>query len=221
MRLNETTDDDVVIHNAAADPPTASTRFRVSIIDCIAQVIRGESEEDAVACLDSALHHKRVDAVALALIRDRTPKWLHYVIDAADGRSDGYPESVARCRLIREGIPVQIQVPILNERWLDILIGERLALEIDGAAKYSTLMTPEAVAKVVRAERARDAFLEGLGLHVLRVSYAMVVFDWPATLDMIRAVMARGDHLARTKFRHPALEVGVSGPTRRDRGRLA
>jgi very-short-patch-repair endonuclease len=90
-----------------------------------------------------------------------------------------------------------LQVPVLSERWIDLLIGDRLALEIDGAGKYTEDMTAGEVARRMNADRQRDAFLEALGYHVIRISYFMVIFDWEATLGMILAVIARGDHLAR------------------------
>ncbi|MET4704517.1 DUF559 domain-containing protein, partial [Frigoribacterium sp. UYMn621] len=91
----------------------------------------------------------------------------------------------------------QSQVCVLGERWIDLLIGDRLAIEIDGAAKYTQDMSPGEVARRVDADRVRDAFLEALGYHVIRLSYRMIVFDWPATLAMIQAVIERGDHLSR------------------------
>jgi very-short-patch-repair endonuclease len=200
VRLSAAREDGTVIHRDVVAPPTPSTRLRVPVLDCLLQVIRAESEDDAVACLDSALRQRLIDDVGLESLLRRLPERLRYIVQVADSQSDSYPESVARRRLARAGIPTRTQVGVLDERWIDLLIGDRLALEIDGAGKYSEDLTPEAVARKVNKDRLRDAYLEALGYHVIRLSYWMVVFDWPATLDLILAVMERNEHLARSKF---------------------
>ena len=202
VRLGASPGETTVIHRGTVEAATRDTRFRVSLRDCLVQVIIGEHEDDAVACLDSALRHGLIDAIELELIRRRLPGRLRYIADVADGRSDSYPESVARRRLAREGIHAEPQVCVLGERWIDLLIGNCLAIEVDGAGKYTEDMTPEEIARRMNADRQRGAFLEALGYHVIRLSYFMVVFDWPATLDMILAIMERGDHLARPVFIH-------------------
>jgi very-short-patch-repair endonuclease len=197
VRLSDTIGETTVIHRDRVAPPSIDTRLRVGLLDCLVEVVWSETEDDAVACLDSALRHGLIGPSELGQVRRRLPARLRHVPDAADGLSDSYPESLARCRLLRAGIATRLQVPVLFERWIDLLIGDRLALEIDGAGKYTEDMSPGEVARRMNADRQRDAFLEALGYHVIRVSYFMVVFDWEATLSMIQAVIARGDHLAR------------------------
>lgn len=199
VRLSDSPGHSTVIHRGRVSPPTSETRWCVSLLDCLVQVASTEDEDDAIACLDSALRHGRVDEIDLELIRRRLPLRRRHITSRVDGRSDSYPESIARCRLARDGIAAEPQVGVLGERWIDLLVGDRLALEIDGAGKYSKDATPEEVARRVDADRQRDAFLEALGYHVIRLSYEMVVFDWSATLAMIHAIMERGDHLARPK----------------------
>lgn len=186
-----------VIHRGRLEKPAPKSRLRVSLIDSLAQVTRTESNSDAVACLDSALHLGLVAPSAMNDLFCALPERVKHLESQLDGKSDGYPESVTRCLLLQSGIVAQTQVSVLGERWIDLLIGDRLALEIDGAGKYTQDMTPAEVARRMNADRVRDAFLEALGYHVIRLSYRMIVFDWPATLAMIQAVMDRGDHLAR------------------------
>jgi very-short-patch-repair endonuclease len=195
--LSDAVGETTVIHRGRVASPTIATRFRVDLLDCLVQVVCGETEDDAVACLDSALRRGLIGPSELGKVRRRLPARLRHVPDAADGLSDSYPESIARCRLLRAGIPTRLQVCVLSERWIDLLVGDRLALEIDGASKYTEDMTAGEVARRMNADRQRDAFLEALGYHVIRISYFMILFDWEATLSMIQAVIARGDHLAR------------------------
>ncbi len=199
VRLSDSTGETTVIHRDRVEPSTCSTRWRVSLLDCLFQVVKGESEDDAVACLDSALRRGVMDAIDFELLLRRLPRRLRRITRLVDDRSDGYSESIIRRKLARAGIETQLQVPVLHERWIDLLIGDRLALEVDGAGKYSRDMTPQAVARRVNSDRQRDAFLEALGYHVIRISYVMIMFDWPATLSMIQAVMDRGEHRAPPK----------------------
>lgn len=190
-RLADSPYDGVTLFRDDIAPPDAGTRLRVSLEDCLRQVVMHDTDYDAVACLDSALRMGLLDLIGLEELARRLPESRRYIIDLADGRSDSYLESVARVLLIQAGISVQLQVGVLGERWIDILIGDCLALELDGVEKYRTGGATK------EKDTLRDAFLEALGFHVIRLSYAMVLHDWEATLAMIRAVMDRGEHLSR------------------------
>jgi very-short-patch-repair endonuclease len=197
VRLSDSLGSTTVIHRGRVSKPQLETRLRISLLDTLAQVVRTEKEEDAVACLDSALHLGLVDPSAMSALFRRLPQRCRYIESLLDSASEGYPERVARCLLFRAGIVALTQVCVMDERWIDLLIGDRLAIEIDGAGKYTQDMSPGEVARRMDADRVRDAFLEALGYHVIRISYRMIVFDWPATLAMIQAVIDRGDHLSR------------------------
>lgn len=199
VRLSDVAGETTVIHRGRVSPPTLATRLRVGLLDCLLQVVTTESEDDAVACVDSALRLGLLDSEGIEWLRKRLPARRQCILDRADGKSDSYPESICRCKLARAGIATRLQVPVLGERWIDLLIGDHLAIEVDGAAKYTQGMTPAQVARRMNADRVRDAFLEALGFHVIRISYFMVMFDWPATLGMIQAVMERGEHLSRRR----------------------
>jgi very-short-patch-repair endonuclease len=190
-RLADSPHDGTVVFRDHVTAPDAGTRLRVSLMDCLRQVVMHEADYDAVACLDSAVHQKMLDLIGLEELRSMLPEARGHIVDMVDGLSDSYLESVARVKLIRAGIAVRIQVGVLAERWIDILIGDCLALELDGAGKYRTGGATK------DKDSRRDAFLEALGFHVIRISYSMVLYDWDATLAMILAVMDRGDHLAR------------------------
>ncbi|MCU1508862.1 MAG: hypothetical protein JWQ12_1127 [Glaciihabitans sp.] len=181
---------DVVIHHHALFFNEKSTALRVSVQDCLREMVLTESAEDAVAAIDSARARNRLDLIEFEELRASVPASRRNIVDASlDGVTE-YLETVTRLRLARAGIPTRVQVNVLDERWIDLLIGDRLAIECDGKGKYERGAT-------VDSDRKRDAFLEALGFHVIRLSYAMVLYDWDATLAMILAIMERGDHLAR------------------------
>lgn len=197
VRLSGALGQTTVIHRGIVSETTVDTRLRVDLTDCLSQVATTESEDDAVACLDSALRLRLVSPSAMSALILGLPERCRHLEGLLDAASDGYPESIARRQLARAGVSARTQVCVPNERWIDLLIGDRLAIEIDGAGKYTKDMSPGEVARRMDADRTRDAFLEALGFHVIRLSYRMVMFDWPATLAMIMAVIERGDHLAR------------------------
>lgn len=196
IRLRDALGETTVIHRGPVSPISPTTRLRVSLDDCLRQVISTETENDAVACLDSALRIGALGDCDIQRLFAQLPGRCQPLAVKVDGASDSYPESIVRLNLARAGIATRIQVPVLGERWVDLLIGDCLAIEVDGAGKYSQDMTPGEVARRVNSDRQRDAFLEALGYHVIRISYVMVLFDWPATLAMIQAVMDRGGHLS-------------------------
>lgn len=70
---------------------------------------------------------------------------------------------------------------------VDLMIGERLIVEVDGREHHSDPVAFE-------RDRVRDARLSALGYRVLRFSYNQVMFDWPLVEASILAATARGDH---------------------------
>jgi len=116
------------------------------------------------------------------------------VIEAADGRAESVPESVARGRFIVLGIEVpelQVEVPYdagweLRHYRVDFE-WQRYVLygEVDGASKYTDI-------EAVRAEKVRQEYLEGD--HVMiRWSFAQAVYSSDqAFVARIEAAMARG-----------------------------
>ena len=164
--------------------------FRVSVLDTLRRILLRGDSDDGVAALDSARHRGLVDRVDVELLRRSLPVSRQFLVDSSRDDVPEYLESIARQKLERAGFEVRVQVNVLDERWIDLLIGDRLAIECDGKGKYENGAT-------VDKDRKRDAFLEALGYHVIRLSYAMVLYDWDATLSMIMAIVDRGDHIAR------------------------
>jgi very-short-patch-repair endonuclease len=212
LRTGAVTSDTEVVWRELYDPAHAS-HIAVSLFDCLRQVAMAPVAYEAIACLDSALRIGTLDDIDRELLRQSLPRRYRRRLDQADSRSDGFPESVARVRLSEAGIPVQLQVAVLSERWIDMVVGDRLALEIDGRGKYlnGTGGDPLKILRKFEAEKKRDAHLASLGYLVLHLTYEMVVYDWPGCLALIQAVMERGDHLHRPELR---LERGRRGVSR-------
>lgn len=215
ITLRQDPESDVVVHWDRVSATTPATRLALSVVECLRQVVLHEAEDDAVACVDSALRNGQLDLIDFELLRQSLPARCRKIMDVTNGGSDSYPESIIRRRLARAGIRTQIQVKVLDERWIDLLIGDRLALEIDGRGKYLKDPRPSAIVHRFEEEKHRDAFLFALGYIVIHVTYEMLMDDWEATLSMILAVMARGDHLHRPERRQLKRARGVPLETRR------
>jgi very-short-patch-repair endonuclease len=81
------------------------------------------------------------------------------------------------------------QQVVLAGRPVDMLVGDRLVLQIDGYEHHSS-----------SAQRAKDiahdAELRLRGYTVLRFSYGQIVHDWVAVERRITRALAAGLHLA-------------------------
>ena len=108
------------------------------------------------------------------------------LIDAAQIFSDSGLETFVVPRLAWMKLRIVPQAWIAGHR-VDFLIGERLALQIDGGHHVGQQRT---------SDIAHDAQLMLLGYHVIRVGYDQVVNDWPAVQDVIMRAVAQGLHRA-------------------------
>ncbi|TIH38253.1 type IV toxin-antitoxin system AbiEi family antitoxin domain-containing protein [Subtercola vilae] len=70
---------------------------------------------------------------------------------------------------------------------VDLVIGDRLVLELDGRQWHST----EAA---FAEDRRRDLLLHERGCLVIRLTYAQVMFEWPRVEALIRALVGRQEH---------------------------
>jgi very-short-patch-repair endonuclease len=106
----------------------------------------------------------------------------------ADPFADSGLESFVMPRLRWMNLPLRRQIWIAGSP-VDLLIGERLVLQIDGGHH---------VGPQRERDIAHDAQLALLGYTVIRVGYASVVYDWPAVQERIMRAVAQGLHRAPT-----------------------
>lgn len=168
-----------------------------TIEDCLKQVFRCQPEEVAVAIADSALNQRRITMEALRemAVGVRARRILRNL----DPRAESGIESIARVRLRAAGIPTEVQVGVAPGVRVDLVVDERVAVELDGAAYHSGALEFE-------NDRARDAVLNAWGLRALHFSYRQVMDDWPTVLSTIQMVrrqvsQGRGIHGARRRSR--------------------
>lgn len=141
--------------------------------------------ETALAVWESALNRKLV--VRASLERLPLGPTARRLCAEVDPFADSGLESFAVHRLRWMGVPLMRQAWIAGRR-VDLLIGERLVLQIDGGHHVGAQRA---------ADIAHDAELMLLGYHVIRVGYRAMVDDWPTVQARIMRAVAQGLHLAR------------------------
>jgi very-short-patch-repair endonuclease len=131
------------------------------------------------------------------LVEQLPAKYAPY-LDLVDMSAESGLETKARLRLRALGIPYRAQVRISRVGYVDLLVGERLVIELDGEAWHSG---PIAYSE----DRRRDLELMRQGFVVMRLSFAQVMSEWALVESVIRAIVARREHLWSTRHRRDGL----------------
>lgn len=141
----------------------------------------------AVVATDSALNQRTLTPLDLASIRETARG--RRVLALCDPAAESGLETLARLALRRLRVRVRTQVPIAGVAGrVDLLIGDRLVLELDGVAWHGRPGDFE-------RDRRRDRRLVALGYAVMRASYSQVLGSWPEIEQQILAAVRRGAHL--------------------------
>lgn len=146
-----------------------------------------QPRDDAVVTLDSALHSGRVSRTGLEFLTVRLPAKYRALLELTDPGAASGLETKARLGLNRYNIPYRSQVQIPGAGRVDILIGDRLVLEVDGREWHSG-------AAAYARDRSRDLALIECGCLALRLSYDQVMGEWPRVIAVIRRLVARQEH---------------------------
>jgi very-short-patch-repair endonuclease len=178
----------VVAHGASEpvlDPvDDLSTALRLAA-DCL-------PTRDAVIAFDSALSLGIAgsDDVAIALAGARSGPRLTGLID---GRSESGLETIARLAVRSRRIQAKPQFRVPGIGRVDLLIGDRLVLELDGRSFHSGADFDR--------DRERDLLLTARGYLVIRASYRQVMFEWDVVERHILGLVRRREHLWRASAR--------------------
>jgi very-short-patch-repair endonuclease len=176
-----------VAHWTTSIAPTPRTSLIESPEDALAHIAGCLDPESARVVWESAVRVENLSLEALRNVR-WTSRAAKALAQEVNGLSDSGLESILLVRLSPWGLPLHQQVKLAG-RFVDLLIGERLVVQVDGYAFHSS-----------SAQRARDvahdAELRLRGYTVLRFTYAQVVHDWPAVERTIARAIAIGAHRA-------------------------
>ncbi|MBF4633578.1 DUF559 domain-containing protein [Agreia pratensis] len=148
--------------------------------------------------LDSALRGGHILLPELRDVVAQLPAKYGPYLNLVDMSAESGLETKARLRLRALGIPYRAQVRISRVGYVDLLVGERLVIELDGEAWHSG---PIAYAE----DRRRDLELMRQGFVVMRLSFSQVMSEWALVESVIRAIVARREHFWSMRQRRDGL----------------
>jgi very-short-patch-repair endonuclease len=154
------------------------------IENVLALVATCQPFEAALAIWESALRAGLITRPALE--RFDLSSAARRLLSVASPFSDSGLETFVVPRLLWLRLPIVPQAWIAGHR-VDFLIGDRLALQIDGGHHVGAQR---------EADIEHDAQLMLLGYHVIRVGYLQVIDRWHTVQDLIMRAVALGLHLA-------------------------
>ncbi|MCU1482436.1 MAG: hypothetical protein JWQ19_3222 [Subtercola sp.] len=160
-----------------------------------------QSRNDAIVAVDSAVNAGLTSIARLATLAQSLSTKHREVVRLADGSAQSGLETMARLRLHALGIPYRAQAAIAGAGHVDLLVGERLVVEVDGKRWHSGV---EAFVE----DRRRDLELHERGYSVLRFSYTQVMYQWSRVETLIRAMVGRHEHLWSARHRRAGLGCG-------------
>lgn len=173
------------VHWASPVVPRHPDAFEDPLANALILIASCQPYEHALAIWESALNKRMLDREVLRGL-PLGPDARRLLEDARPWADSGL-ESFLIPRLRWLGLPLRPQVVIAG-RPVDLLIGERLVLQVDGGHHVDTQRL---------RDNEHDATLRLMGYHVIRVGYWQVMDDWPAVQDLIVTAVAQGLHLAR------------------------
>lgn len=175
----------------ACDPPPRA----------IAEMFHCAGLAAAMVSLESALNSRRLLPEALPDIRARVPAAHRATFDTADAGAQSGLETLVRLLLRRHRIRFRTQVWIEPAGRVDILVGDRLVLELDGERFHTGTAFEE--------DRRRDLHLVLQGYIVVRFTYRMVTSHWDQVEASILSLVRRDEHL--WKSRHTSMRRFTAG----------
>jgi very-short-patch-repair endonuclease len=184
------------VHRDHVVSPAGSAVDPMPIV--LAHVFRCQPRENVIVSLDSALRGGHILLPELRDVVARLPAKYAPYLDLVDMSAESGLETKARLRLRALGIPYRAQVRISRVGHVDLLIGERLVLELDGEAWHSGPLA-------YTEDRRRDLELMRQGFVVMRLSFAQVMGEWASVESVIRALVSRREHLWTARHRRDGL----------------
>ncbi|MBG6056876.1 very-short-patch-repair endonuclease [Cryobacterium sp. MP_M5] len=162
-------------------PDSLERSWLVSPMEAVWQAIRCLDEENAIACLESAVHEGLITVDEVRRVCARAPARLQRGIRELEFTAGSGMETIVRRRLRHAGYTVVAQVRVTGVGDEDLLVEDCVALETDGEKWHG----PDRF----HADRNRDLKTEGLGRRALRLTHDQVMYDWETTFLSIKRVV--------------------------------
>lgn len=147
------------------------------------QVLRCGSDRDALVLMESLVNRRHVG-------REEAVRLLGSKLGARLRAAESGTETMVRYGLEERGIPVRSQVTIRGIGRVDLLVGDRLVIEVDSRQHHHN-------EKAYHSDRRRDQQLLAQGYLVVRVTWEQVNLNLVEVEELIQLLVSRGDHLRR------------------------
>lgn len=187
-RLSAYPDAASVVHWSTRHAP--SSRFVASARQVVRDMAWCQSPERVVAAVDSAIRANLLSLDDWLADVASLPGRLRRLLVRVDPAAESWLESVLRFRLSMLGFSVRTQVHIAGVGRVDMILGSRLVIELDGWEFHRDRSAFE-------EDRRRDAQLVARGYLVLRFTFRQLTRSWPSVRDVIGSITARGWHESR------------------------
>ncbi|WAC53569.1 type IV toxin-antitoxin system AbiEi family antitoxin domain-containing protein [Gordonia sp. SL306] len=148
-------------------------------------------EEGFVIVCDSAMNLGKITPDDLVDEFRRGPESIRRLVDKCDRRAASGTETAARLRLRAAGLNVLVQHEVPDVGWVDLLVGECLAVELDSRDHHTGVTNYE-------SDRRRDRLLIADGYIPLRLTYGQVFRHWDTTYADIARIIRKRIHRRRT-----------------------
>lgn len=168
------------VERGEIDDPETAVRTAIGCLD----------HDAAVVAIDSALNRGLISETWVREICSLNSRGRR-IARNLDPASESGIETLARLRLRRHRLRVRSQV-VIGESRVDLLIGDRLILELDGRAWHDRPGDFE-------ADRRRDRDLLAAGYLVMRASYRQVMAEFPLIEQQILALVRSRKHERRSR----------------------
>lgn len=180
-----------VVHWSRPVVAPAAASLEESVEDALAHIVACvRSPESARVLWESAVRVERLSPDALRRV-GWTTRAARDMAERLVGLSDSGLETIFVARIGHLGVSIRQQIHLAGQP-VDVLIGDRLVVQIDGYGPHSS-----------SAQRSRDiahdAELRLRGYTVIRISYAQVLHQWPAVERRIARAVAAGLHRASAR----------------------
>lgn len=150
------------------DKPALGAPPVASVVTALDEAGRCLDERSHLVAVDAALHRGDVSVRHVANFRLCTAQRRDWLLAHADGRAESPGETLARLDLVKQGLNVHPQRFIKGAGRVDLVVEDRVVVEIDGRAFHQG---PEAFVR----DRRRDRTVVAGGLPVLRFAAVEVL----------------------------------------------
>lgn len=159
------------------------------VAECIAQVIRHHSPEEALMVLESAVQKGLVTRMEAEVLIADCSSAKQNALRFFDPRAESGSETRVRMWLQQVRVQVRPQVQIPGVGRVDLVVGNSLIVECDSERHH----------KYTEEDYARDLAAKALGFETLRLSYRQIFLEWDDTKEHLLRRLSTKAHLKHPK----------------------